>query len=166
MNNTKKMIDPPSGWKYGFPKELPQDIKSTDENKWLVENGYPQEEIDKYGDFFFCRYWTIDSEENKLKEEFDTENHKSIDDLYIKDIIFEIDLEKNKFKKKYLTDDSGYWFQRKFKFPVFKKINCLVEVDNKKLYLEVLHDGADLTKEFTVNNWKDCKKILKQYKLL
>ena len=50
-----KMIDPPSGWRYGFPKAIPQDV--TDTQKWLVENGYPQQEIDACGDYFFVRYW-------------------------------------------------------------------------------------------------------------
>ena len=50
------MIDPPSGWKYGFPKVLPNDV--TDTLKWLVENGYPQGEIDEFGDNFCCRHWT------------------------------------------------------------------------------------------------------------
>ena len=54
---TKKvrMIDPPSGWKYGFPEALPEDV--TDTRKWLVENGYPQTEIDYLGDSFYCRHW-------------------------------------------------------------------------------------------------------------
>jgi hypothetical protein len=53
------MIDPPSGWKYGFPKEAPLD-ESININKWLVENGYPQEEIDRLGEYFYCRYFVID----------------------------------------------------------------------------------------------------------
>ena len=43
------MIDPPSGWRYGFPKQAPADIRdmsSGELNEWLVKNGYPQEEID------------------------------------------------------------------------------------------------------------------------
>ena len=55
------MIDPPSGWKYGFPKELPEGIKDT--KKWLVENGYPQHEIDSCGDYFYCRYWDQEVDE-------------------------------------------------------------------------------------------------------
>jgi len=50
-----KMIDPPSGWKYGFPKTLPEDVVDT--KKWLVENGYPQTEIDACGENFWCRHW-------------------------------------------------------------------------------------------------------------
>ena len=53
----KKMIDPPSGWLYGFPKEIP-DEKDLDINTWLVANGYPQSEIDKFADAPFpCRMW-------------------------------------------------------------------------------------------------------------
>ena len=39
------IIDPPSGWKYGFPKPIPEDRKK-DSMVWLVEQGYPQSEID------------------------------------------------------------------------------------------------------------------------
>jgi hypothetical protein len=48
-------IDPPSGWKYGFPKVLPESVE--DVMKWLVENGYPQYEIDRCGKHFYCRHW-------------------------------------------------------------------------------------------------------------
>ena len=51
-----KMIDPPSGWKYGFPKPIPDD-RINDQLKWLVEEGYPQKEIDNLGEYFFCRTW-------------------------------------------------------------------------------------------------------------
>ena len=59
-----RMIDPPSGWKYDFPKPIPDDVK--DINKWLVEQGYPQKEIDSYGEYFYCRYWN-QPEEDTLK---------------------------------------------------------------------------------------------------
>jgi len=49
------MCDPPSGWKYGFPKEKPDDV--TNVMAWLVQEGYPQEEIDKLGEHFWLRYW-------------------------------------------------------------------------------------------------------------
>lgn len=64
----KLMCDPPAGWKYGFPKPLPDEavvevnenigVSDTFDTKaWLVENGYPQEEIDLCGEYFYCRYW-------------------------------------------------------------------------------------------------------------
>jgi hypothetical protein len=52
------MCDPPSGWKYGFPKPLPDKVeKEGNVLEWLVEQGYPQAEIDNLGDHFYCRYW-------------------------------------------------------------------------------------------------------------
>lgn len=54
----KMMIDPPSGWKYGFPKVLPENTK--DVLAWLVKNGYPQKEIDNLGKHFYCRHWEIE----------------------------------------------------------------------------------------------------------
>lgn len=39
----KKIVDPPSGWMYGFPKELP-DNKLYEE--LLKEAGYPKQDIE------------------------------------------------------------------------------------------------------------------------
>ena len=60
MYITKKTyIDVPSGWKYGFPKIIPADVlKEHRQLEWIVEQGYPQEEIDKCGKYFAARYWT------------------------------------------------------------------------------------------------------------
>ena len=53
--NTLTMIDPPEGWKYGFPKTF--DIKYNQNIKqWLLENGYPQHLIDQ-GMAKHCRFW-------------------------------------------------------------------------------------------------------------
>jgi hypothetical protein len=49
------MIDPPEGWRYGFPKEVPNDV--TYVIPWLIRNGYPKELIDSFGDNFVCRQW-------------------------------------------------------------------------------------------------------------
>jgi len=52
------MCDPPSGWKYGFPKPLPADLpKNESIIPWLLEQGYPQAEVDACGKHFYCRYW-------------------------------------------------------------------------------------------------------------
>jgi hypothetical protein len=50
------IIDPPSGWQYGFPKPIPED-RRYDSLTWLVEQGYPQSLIDELGEHFYCRYW-------------------------------------------------------------------------------------------------------------
>ena len=56
------MIDPPSGWMYGFPKLYDKDKDGT-MWEWLVREGYPQSEIDRYGKSnFFCRFWYPEEE--------------------------------------------------------------------------------------------------------
>ena len=55
------IIDPPSGWKYGFPKPIPED-RRYDSLTWLVEEGYPQELIVELGEHFFCRYWEVEDQ--------------------------------------------------------------------------------------------------------
>ncbi len=43
--NKKLIIDPPSGWRYGFPKEVSME-------NWLLECGYPEKDLElamKYG---------------------------------------------------------------------------------------------------------------------
>lgn len=57
---TKKvtMIDPPTGWRYGFPRAIPPEINFNDEQalkKWLVEVGYPEEEVEFA--LTYSRYW-------------------------------------------------------------------------------------------------------------
>ncbi len=42
------MVDPPYGFKYGFPKSYLKANPPLDIELWLVENGYPQSEIDRY----------------------------------------------------------------------------------------------------------------------
>jgi hypothetical protein len=54
-----RIVDPPSGWRYGFPKPLParyDELSFDDKMKWFVDNGYPQSEIDK-GMLKHCRSW-------------------------------------------------------------------------------------------------------------
>ena len=52
-----KMIDPPSGWKYGFPKPLREDVENVRE--WLIDEGYPKELITALEavDSFYFRTW-------------------------------------------------------------------------------------------------------------
>lgn len=60
MTEVKKktvlMVDPPSGWRYGFPMPVP-DPRPDNMIEWLKEMGYPQKEIDACGNYFYCRYW-------------------------------------------------------------------------------------------------------------
>ena len=51
------MIDPPSGWRYGFPKAYDRTTDGDDMVTWLVQEGYPQREIDCLRDHFYVRQW-------------------------------------------------------------------------------------------------------------
>jgi len=57
---TLQWVDPPAGWKYGFPK-LWEGVG--DMNEWLLASGYPQREIDSCGDYFYVRLWSPTAEE-------------------------------------------------------------------------------------------------------
>lgn len=73
------IIDPPSGWKYGFPKPIPEERKK-DVLEWLVEQGYPKSLIDELGEHFYCQYWEMALEKQKaleLVEYFETSVNKS-----------------------------------------------------------------------------------------
>jgi len=56
LNTTKVLwIDPPEGWRYGFPREVPEGIEGDAINEWMIEIGYPKEKIEEYGEYFHCR---------------------------------------------------------------------------------------------------------------
>jgi hypothetical protein len=61
MTSKRLVIDPPAGWRYGFPKIYDND-EGLPLEVWLLENGYPQKEIDA-GGASWCRYWETEEEE-------------------------------------------------------------------------------------------------------
>ena len=60
-------IDPPSGWKYGFPK-IHDGAKDGDILAWLVEQGYPQAEIDSLGSQFYWRSWAANDQPKEFNQ--------------------------------------------------------------------------------------------------
>jgi len=53
-------IDPPSGWKYGFPKLMSkEDVQDQNLNfhEWLIKEGYPANLIHEFGEHFYIRTW-------------------------------------------------------------------------------------------------------------
>ena len=59
MENEQKIVtyvDPPKGMQYGFPKILP-DPMPEDIRQWVIENGYPESELVKFGENFVIRTW-------------------------------------------------------------------------------------------------------------
>ncbi len=55
-------VDPPSGWRYGFPRVYDRLEHGPDMLAWLVQEGYPQSEIDRMGDQFYVRQWPVEEE--------------------------------------------------------------------------------------------------------
>lgn len=41
MGCKRIMIDPPEGWRYGFPKEYDRDPEQETQENWFIRNGYP-----------------------------------------------------------------------------------------------------------------------------
>ena len=58
------IIDPPSGWRYGFPRPLPNGREVGPEEtleEWLVSWGYPKEDAEWAAQH--CRYWEAENHE-------------------------------------------------------------------------------------------------------
>lgn len=55
-----RWVDPPSGWQYGFPKLWNGE---GDVNEWMIGHGYPAEQIEKLGEYFYTRCWHPTQEE-------------------------------------------------------------------------------------------------------
>lgn len=59
------MYDPPSGWRYGFPRPyLPLPNETLEET--LLRDGYPQEEIN-WGGAKYCRFLGTQGEIEAVK---------------------------------------------------------------------------------------------------
>jgi hypothetical protein len=88
MKKTVRIIDPPSGWMYGFPKEIPSNIK--DIKKWIVDEGYPEKDLEMLK---YCRYW------NKSVDMTADEIEKAIGEYHSFEIneLLEMDMNINEF---------------------------------------------------------------------
>ena len=61
----KRWIDPPSGWRYGFPKLW---NGQGNLNDWLIREGYPRKEIELLGEQFYVRQWTDEDLHRKVSQ--------------------------------------------------------------------------------------------------
>jgi hypothetical protein len=54
------IIDPPSGWMYGFPKEIPDSARQSDKSfiAWLARQNYPKDL--RMLALKHSRYWEVD----------------------------------------------------------------------------------------------------------
>jgi hypothetical protein len=52
-------VDPPEGWKYGFPAIYDPDTDGQ-MSEWIVRKGYPLLTIKEYGDAWAVRCWPVE----------------------------------------------------------------------------------------------------------
>jgi hypothetical protein len=49
VKKKNRYIDPPSGWQFGFPKIVPEDVVTPEDfKKWFIESGYPEKDIESW----------------------------------------------------------------------------------------------------------------------
>ena len=48
-------VDPPSGWRYGFPKIYKKDRPI---QQWLIDNGYPEHDVEWASEHM--RWWPVE----------------------------------------------------------------------------------------------------------
>ena len=64
------MIDPPSGWQYGFPKPVHEEFHTLGEDfdlgRWLISEGYPEKDVELA--LKHSRYWEVEEEDIKGRQ--------------------------------------------------------------------------------------------------
>lgn len=60
LDPDRLMIDPPSGWRYGFPKRIPREHQHRT-IEWMIEQGYPRHLTEQK--HFYVRYWNAEEGE-------------------------------------------------------------------------------------------------------
>lgn len=59
-NKTVTIVDPPEGWRFGFPRQMPNSIDQNDPKQiraWMLDCGYPEKIMLGYGEYFHYRVW-------------------------------------------------------------------------------------------------------------
>ena len=62
---TKVWVDPPEGWRYGFPK-IWDSVEHPNMLTWLHWAGYPEYVREAYGKYFYCRQWAVEDQDGKV----------------------------------------------------------------------------------------------------
>jgi hypothetical protein len=78
------------------------------------------------------------------------------------------------FKKKSFSDGSGHWFEKSFKFPVFGRINAVVDIEDGIMTLEVKSNMTELSNlsesyamvDYKIKSIRDIIRILRAHRLI
>jgi hypothetical protein len=60
IKSNKIWVDPPEGWKYGFPAIYDPNTDGQ-LSEWIVRKGYPLLTIKEYGDAWAVRCWPVEA---------------------------------------------------------------------------------------------------------
>ena len=63
FESKKIWIDPPGGWKYGFPRIYDPKKDNPDVVEWIVDQGYPRKVMESYKKYFNYRCWLAENQE-------------------------------------------------------------------------------------------------------
>ena len=58
LSNKSIWVDPPEGWKYGFPAIYNPDTDGQ-MSEWIISKGYPIQIIKEYGESWAVRCWPV-----------------------------------------------------------------------------------------------------------
>jgi len=59
MQSNMMWVDPPQGWKYGFPA-IYDPVNDGKMRDWIVRKGYPLLTINEYGEQWMVRTWPVE----------------------------------------------------------------------------------------------------------
>jgi hypothetical protein len=63
----KIWVDPPEGWKFGFPA-IYDPATDGQMRDWILSKGYPKQIIQEYGDVWAVRCWAAEEPEGNKDE--------------------------------------------------------------------------------------------------
>jgi len=58
LSNKSIWVDPPEGWKYGFPAIYDPNTDGQ-MSEWIISKGYPIQIIKEYGESWAVRCWPV-----------------------------------------------------------------------------------------------------------
>jgi len=74
---TKLWVDPPEGWKHGFPAIYDPETDGQ-MSEWIVNKGYPVQTIAEYGEQWHIRCWPAEEPEKYPDQVINAQKHSEV----------------------------------------------------------------------------------------
>jgi hypothetical protein len=97
---SKLWVDPPEGWKYGFPAIYDSETDGQ-MSEWIVNKGYPVQTIKEYGEQWHIRCWPAEEPEKYPDQVINAQKHSEV----IKNAPIGTDLSKKTHRKVTVSQD-------------------------------------------------------------